>query len=71
MFERFTETVRAELEKAAPAEAGVPPAAAPPIEVVSFGGQVLGRAALRALGQPAFWIVAALVSLAGWWLWTK
>jgi carbon monoxide dehydrogenase subunit G len=106
MFQKFTEAVRAELERPdepvpapSPAEAsaapapssagpGVAPTAvsgttaavspaspspspsatpapraaptpAPPIEVFSFGGQILARAAGRMMRRPLFWIVVA------------
>lgn len=78
MFQRFTEAVRAELEQparpepAAPAAAAAPgPAGAPPIEVVSFGSQVVGRAALRALRRPGFWLVAAIVLFVILWSWLQ
>jgi uncharacterized protein len=65
MFQKFTEAVRVELEK--PAE-GAPAAAAPPIEVVSFGGQILGQAAARTMRRPGFWIaVGAVVVVLLWW----
>lgn len=68
MFQRFTEAVRAELERPIAAEA---PAAAPipaaPIEVVSFGSRIAGQAALRALRQPFFWVAAIVVILAVYW----
>lgn len=67
MFQTFTEAVRAELERPAASEAA-PPSVAPPIEVVSFGGQVLARAAGRASRQPAFWIAALAVALVAYWL---
>jgi uncharacterized protein len=76
MFERFTEAMRAELEKPMAAEspavspgagsgasaANPPPAAAsaPPIEVSSV-----------VLRQPAFWIAAGLVVAAVVWLWLR
>jgi len=49
---------------AAPAPHGVsaPPASSPPIEVVSFGGQILARAAGRAARRPAFWIAVAAIA---------
>jgi len=77
MFQRFTEAVRAELEQpgaaesASPLSASVPTPAAAPIEVVSFGGQMLGRAALRALRRPGFWVAAAAVLLFVWLLWLR
>jgi carbon monoxide dehydrogenase subunit G len=43
------------------------PAAAPPIEVFSFGGGLLARAAGRTMRRPLFWIVvAALAGLVYW-----
>ncbi|HET7294423.1 MAG TPA: SRPBCC family protein [Vicinamibacteria bacterium] len=78
MFQRFTEAVRAELEQEAAPEASArasasapEPAAAPPIEVVSFGTRVLGRAAGRALGRPGVWAAFAAVLLLVWWLWSR
>lgn len=70
MFQKFTEAVRAELEQEAAAVA-VAPVPAPPIEVVSFGSRIAGRAAERALRRPAFWAAAAAVVLAAYWLWFK
>jgi carbon monoxide dehydrogenase subunit G len=75
MFQRFTEAVRAELEKPG-AEEGASPAAvepaaaaaAPPVELVSFGTRLAGRAAGRAARQPLFWVAAAAVVLALFWL---
>jgi carbon monoxide dehydrogenase subunit G len=40
----------------------------PPIEVVSFGGKIAGRALARAAGRPAFWVVAAVLLLLLYWL---
>jgi uncharacterized protein len=86
LFQRFTEAVRAELEKpvsegppatsapAAPADGAPAPAAgpgAPPIEVLSFGGQIAGQAALRGLRQPVFWFVALLILAVLYWFWTR
>jgi len=81
MLRKFTDAMRAELEKpaagegaagasAAPGTPATPPQA-PPIEVVSFGSAIAGRAAARALRRPAFWITAALVILAVYWLWFR
>jgi len=98
MLKRFTEAMRAELEKpeaaeaapsAAAATAAAQPAAAgesaaaapaleaarpaavsaPPIEVVSFGSALAGRALVRALRQPVFWIVVLALLIAIYWLW--
>ncbi|HSF02161.1 MAG TPA: SRPBCC family protein [Solirubrobacterales bacterium] len=75
MFQRFTEAVRAELEQPAatePAETEpAAPTAAPPIEVVSFGGQLVGRAALRAVRRPGFLLIAAVVLLVILWSWMQ
>ena len=74
MFQKFTDGVRAELEKPA-AEAGaqapasVTPAA--PIDVASLGSQVAGRALLRAARGPLFWVVVAALVLAIYWLWFR
>jgi len=65
MFQKFTEAVRAELESAPAA------AQAPPIEVVSFGAGILGRAAGRAAANPVTWIVAILVAALSYWLWLR
>jgi uncharacterized protein len=78
MVGRFTEAARAELERS---EAAVPaietaaeparPVPAPPIEVLSFGGRVLGRAALRTLRRPAFWVVVAVLAILLIWFLTR
>jgi len=67
MLQRFTEAMRAELEKPVAAESpALSPAAspaasnAPPIEVSSF-----------VLRRPAFWIVAAMFVLAIYWFWIR
>ncbi len=61
MFQRFTEAMRAELEKPPAAAGALPPpaaASAAPIEVSSF-----------VLRRPAFWIAAAvLLAVLVWWL---
>ncbi len=51
-----------------PASAASPPQAqqAPPIEVLSFGGGVLGRALLRLLKRPGFWLVVLLLLFFYW-----
>lgn len=91
MLQRFTEAMRAELEKPAAgvgatsgatapgatatsvtaATAVTPPPPAAPIEVISFGSQILGQAALRALQQPMVWIATAAVIFAVYWLWSR
>jgi carbon monoxide dehydrogenase subunit G len=71
MLQRFTEAVRVELEKPVVAEdpevspvasPAASPAVAntPPIEVSSF-----------VLRQPAFWVAAAVVVFAVYWLWIR
>ena len=77
MFQKFTEAVRAELEAKVQAPAGPDPAPAmeatqaPPIDAVSFGAGVLGRAFGRAVRGPAFWVVAAALVLLVYWLWMR
>ena len=77
MFQRFTEAMRADLESrvTAPAQVAAAPGAgtaeAPPIEVVSFGASVLGRAAGRAVLRPAFWAAAVVLALVVYWLWSR
>jgi uncharacterized protein len=69
MFGKFVEAVRAELER--PDESANAPGAAtaaPPIEVLSLGSAVAGRAAARAAAKPAAWIGAIVVLLVLWWL---
>ena len=70
LFETFTRAVRTELEATAGAageEAPTgetrrqAPAAAEPIEVVSLGAKVLGRAAGRAARRPTVWIAVILI----------
>ena len=66
MLERFTEAMRAELEKpAAAASPGAPTApapvrSAPPLEVSSV-----------VLRQPAFWIAAIVIAAALIWFWFR
>jgi uncharacterized protein len=75
MFGTFVTAARAELEKpGAPehAPSNDPPGAsdpAPPIEVLSFGSAVAGRAAGRAVSKPPVWIGAAVVLLLLLWWW--
>jgi carbon monoxide dehydrogenase subunit G len=49
--------------------APTPAIAAPPIEIISFGGRLLARAAGRTMQKPLFWFVAAVVAgvvIYGW-----
>ena len=77
MFQKFTEAVRVELEVKAQATAGPDPAPvveaaqAPPIDAVSFGAGVLGRALGRAVRGPALWVAAAALALLVYWLWFR
>ena len=43
--------------------------AAAPIEVLSFGSAIAGRAAARTVRKPAVWIGALIVLLVVFWLW--
>lgn len=65
MFERFTGAMRAQLEAAAAPRAA---AAAEPIQALSFGAGVAGRALGRTVRRPAFWVAAMFVVLVVWWL---
>jgi uncharacterized protein len=53
---------------AAPASA---PLASAPIDAVSLGGQVVGRAAARALRRPGVWAAIVFVLLAVYWIWFR
>lgn len=71
MFEIFTNAARVELEgnaaaSGAPGVARAP--AAEPIEVVSFGSRLVGRAVGRAMHRPVFWAVAVALAIAVVWL---
>jgi len=71
LFQRFTEAVRAELEapKAAASEGEAPSAPSnEPIQAVTFGAQVAGRAARRWADEPAFWVGVAVVTALVYWL---
>jgi len=60
MFERFTEAVRAELEKPGAAPVPSPAAGAPPIEVSSV-----------VMRQPVFWIAVLAVLAILYWFWIR
>ena len=73
MFRQFTEAMRAELE-AQPASTlgGAAPKATeqvPPIEAISLGASVAGRAARRLARRPSFWAVVIGLVLLIYWLW--
>lgn len=63
MFQRFTTAMRAQLESEA-----APPVEAEPIQAVSFGAGIAGRALVRALMNPLSWAALALLALLVWWL---
>ncbi|HEX7253390.1 MAG TPA: SRPBCC family protein [Thermoanaerobaculia bacterium] len=80
MLQRFTQAMQAELGSGSRTEGNSPapaanapsaPASAPPIDAVSLGAGVAGRAFGRAVKRPAFWIVAVVVVLAIYWLWFR
>jgi carbon monoxide dehydrogenase subunit G len=54
-----------------PGGGGAPVAPSAPIEVFSFGGRIMGKAAARFFRQPAVWIAAAVVILVVYWLWSR
>jgi hypothetical protein len=74
MFGTFVAAARAELEQPAnPASARIapePPAAAPPVEVLSLGSAVVGRAAARTAHKPVVWggAIVILLVLIWWWV---
>jgi carbon monoxide dehydrogenase subunit G len=71
MVGRFTEVLRADLEKPAaePAEAAPPPrVSTPPIGVLSSGARGAGRAAARLLRRPLFWVAVLVLVLIVWFL---
>jgi uncharacterized protein len=76
LFQRFTTAVRAELETmpagAAPpgptAAAPASPQSQPPLDAVSFGAQVAGRAARRWSQSPGFWMTLAVLAILACWL---
>ncbi|MBI2402895.1 MAG: SRPBCC family protein [Gemmatimonadetes bacterium] len=64
LFEKFTAAMRGHLESAAtPA-----PAVAEPIQVVSLGAGVAGRALRRAARRPAVWALVMVGLVVLWWL---
>lgn len=77
MFEKFTTAMRAELESASEGDgrAGEKPSAprspAAPIDAVSFGAGVLGRAVVRGLRLPLSWAAVVLLALLVYWLWVR
>jgi carbon monoxide dehydrogenase subunit G len=70
MLQKFTEAMQAELSAPASGAASAPQAAAP-IDAVSLGAGVAGRMFGRTISRPAFWVVAAAVLFAIYWLWLR
>jgi carbon monoxide dehydrogenase subunit G len=71
LFEKFTTAMRAELESSPAAVSGAPaapPAAVEPIQVVSLGAAVAGRAAGRVARNPLFWLAVIAIGVIVWWL---
>ena len=75
LFERFTGALRAQLEAGAPAAGGgaaaapeTPAPSAEPIQALSFGAGVAGRALGRTARRPVFWIALLVVLIVLWWL---
>jgi len=77
MFEKFSAAMRTDLESAGEGN-GAPnakpqpaPGEAEPIDAVSLGAGVLGRAAARGLRRPVFWAAAVVLALLIYWLWLR
>lgn len=71
MFEIFTNAARVELEGNSASNGAAVSARAPvaePIEVVSFGGKLVGRAVGRAMRRPGFWAAVVVVVIVVVWL---
>lgn len=72
MFEIFTNAARVELEGTSGASGnGIATAyaqPAEPIEVVSFGSKLIGRAMGRAMRRPGFWAIVIVVVIVVVWL---
>jgi hypothetical protein len=74
MLQKFTEAMQVELASSAAPDAWAPvpsAASAAPIDAVSLGAGVAGRVIGRAVKRPAFWVVAAAVVFAIYWLWLR
>ncbi len=73
LFEKFTGAMHAQLEAEAAATPGAGAAAAPaapaePIQVVSLGAGVAGRALGRAARHPGVWLAVIAIVVIAWWL---
>lgn len=74
LFQKFTAALSAALESTAPAAAAPTrgsAAPAEPIQAVSFGARIAGRALGRAVRRPATWLAILVVALVIWWLWLR
>jgi uncharacterized protein len=72
MLQKFTEAMQADLAASnGPAGGASAPTASAPIDAVSLGAGVAGRMLGRAVKGPAFWVVAAIVVFAIYWLWIR
>ena len=80
MFGTFVAAARTELEKSeTPAGSSggstsnfaATPQAAPPVEVLSLGSAVAGRAAARAVTKPVVWLGIAVILLLFYWWWMR
>jgi uncharacterized protein len=69
MFATFVAAARAELERPETSTNPTTGSADPPVEVLSVGSAVVGRAAWRAAANPALWIgMVVLLVFLWWWL---
>ena len=69
MFATFVTAARAELERPETSTNPTTSSADPPVEVLSLGSTVVGRAAWRAAANPVLWIgTVVLLVLLWWWL---
>jgi uncharacterized protein len=69
MFATFVTAARAELERPETSTNPATASADPPVEVLSLGSTVVGRAAWRAAANPALWIgIVVLLVVLWWWL---
>ncbi len=80
LFGKFTEAMRRELEAERPATAtatAAPEAAPPPtaseaaLDVGALGAAAAGRAAVRTLRRPGFWVAVAVLAAVIYWLFVR
>lgn len=72
LFEKFTAAMHAQFAAEAAATPGAgapaaPAAAAEPIQVVSLGAGVAGRALARAARNPVVWLAVIVIVVIAWW----